>query len=146
MTKENFLLGVSFLIFLLIGTYYLWNNVNIYINKEYLLKHRIEEYQTLLKMNHCVEVFNGFLSNHSTFKRENYVDEQYHTNADFFISICSDNSAKAVNGVGHIKRFELGKIDSILFNNWKNADVYIKGAKNEIQTWVFEDGFWKRDL
>ena len=83
---------------MLIGLYYLCDNINIGINKKYLLKHRIEEYSGLLKTNHCVEVFNEFLSNHSAFKREDYTNEQYPTNADFFTSICSDNSSKSVNG------------------------------------------------
>lgn len=144
--KKKFLLSVIFVTILLFGLYYLWNNINIGVNKKYLLKHRIEEYQMFLKMNHCVEVFNNFLSNHSVFKRENYTDGQYPTNADFFTSICSDNSSKAISGQGWIKQFELGKVDSILFKNWKSADVYIKGAKNQVQTWVFEDGLWKRDL
>lgn len=122
-----FVVGVSTTVFII------WNNVNIGLNKEYLLRKTYDRYTALFNVRVCDQAYE-YLSEYSK-----------KVSGDKFKESCKDRNNLSSDD---------DKITQIVFiNSWtakmlRKYKVVVDGKSTSIerpQTWVFENGSWERD-
>lgn len=130
-TKANKFFLVIIIVFV-VEVVIIWNNVNIGLNKEFLLRKTYAQYIVFFNVKVCDQAYN-FISAHSK-----------EVNSDKFKDACKNQSS--------IDRKE--KVSQIVFTNSWTAKILISYKAivdnknvdaNDTMTWVFENGSWKRD-
>ena len=154
---KKWMISLVVIIVLFGAGFYVWENVNIGLNKQELLLKRFNQFSSMISVNLCQEAYDQFITaNSKQIKGDNFFDHCKYRNEDWS-NIKIENIVFSGNNRADIKySFDLSTpdLDSKQFNDCEKVlDFSLcqesapkKLVKREsIETWLYQKNKWMRD-